>query len=816
MKPHIPNPSWVQRQAVRAALALAALFTLHACCDDDVPLPPDTPQGVLTFTEPDVTLPVKGRYYSLRVNLPENEWRRIEAMRPDVTWLTLEADTVYSDGTLEFYAEDNPDVKSRTATITVTTPEGDTATCLVTQKGLGDDDGNSGLDEVFFVGYGYNIFQDYMNTRSLCAPIVDNDKASALFEGGQLVQSVLRSRETVSHIVANSLYEMSELMTRQQDESSSDLKGATKTVQRFESSGTLEQNETRYCYLTLKRTVASSSMDYSVLQQMIDAGQDVFTEAFKEAYDRVMANPNSSTVDDLLSRFGTHLVVSTELGGAMELTVNFSYQAKGEINMRADDFSRFFFKHAPSDYATSDGKYVHGVTSSVTVNGTFTIVGGPEANRNRITDKLDTSKGGDGRVDQAALQDWMNTLECQSLDNAELIKSKGLVPVNFRLVPVWSLFPASVRSLFAQRAILLSQKSTDKHFSDWTAAIDLYAFDLQNSSFMNFGTGSNQSLVRVVRASNSSNGNQQPVLEVCQEYVPVVRGDRRITVVYAIKNGRTFHGAGLFPGDGEGNPPAWLTFSDGKVYVKPISGMKATEKLRTLYYMHGNIYESDLGMNVKAPVFQSHTDQTLTLTGYDTMEKASYPIVKVGNTYWTRRNITVPMGFGEPMDPEDPYSEYYINEACDDLVKNRFYASVFQGNDPTFMWYNSEEYGDKVDDIYEEPTLWHVPTTEEAFELRDYLGNNLKSIFQEQATGFDAQFHGCYARWDDLNGGRDWGSYALRYENEQCFIAYKNDGRSAGAVVIGKDYTLRTVTRINDKQALYPVRLCRTPYYTYK
>ncbi|WP_289479434.1 hypothetical protein, partial [Klebsiella pneumoniae] len=80
--------------------------------------------------------------------------------------------------------------------------------------------------------------------------------------------------------------------------------------------------------------------------------------------------------------------------------------------------------------------------------------------------------------------------------------------------------------------------------------------------------------------------------EVCNEYVPAIRGDKRITIIYGIKNGRTFHGVGFFPGDGEGNPPAFLTFSDGDVYVKPIKEKDAFEKVDTVYYLHGNIYET--------------------------------------------------------------------------------------------------------------------------------------------------------------------------------------------------------------------------------
>ena len=55
-------------------------------------------------------------------------------------------------------------------------------------------------------------------------------------------------------------------------------------VHSSESDGTLTQNATRYCYMSLKRTVGSSAMDYSVLQQLLDRGADVFTTEFRQAY----------------------------------------------------------------------------------------------------------------------------------------------------------------------------------------------------------------------------------------------------------------------------------------------------------------------------------------------------------------------------------------------------------------------------------------------------------------------------------------------------------------------------------------------------
>lgn len=795
---------------MRKALALLAIIAATAfvsSCSDEDTASSGPQQGTVSLSESEITLPAKGRYYTIAATATDGNGTQGLTVTAGADWIELDADTVYKDGTIEFYAADNDSIKSRRTTITITAPTGAATVCTVTQSGLGDDGTNSADDGYFYVGYGYNIFKDYMNTKSLCAPIVDNDKAAALNGGKSLVQAALRSRESVDHITANSLYEMAELMTRQQDKTTSNLRGATKTVSHFESKGSATQKETRYCYLSLKRTVVSSGMDYSVLQQMVENGQDVFTEEFREAYDKVLAEPSAKNIDALFNRFGTHLVTYTEMGGAMDLAVNFSYEAKGELNMRAEDFAGYFFKHELSNFTTAGGNAIDGVTSSVTVGGTFNITGGSNEAQQKITAMLDSQQS-DGRIDQAALQEWMNSLECTSIDDREAMAESGITPVSFRLTPVWSLFPANLRGLFLERAIAMSQQNDDKNFSDWNSGTDVYAFRLTGAPFMRFDGGSDQTLVRVVYASNSNSANLQPVLEVCNEYVPTIRGDRRITVVYAIKNGRTFHGAGLFPGDGEGNPPAWLTFSDGEVYVKPITGMGATDILDTVFYMHGNIYDTDLGIKVHAPSFQNVREQTLTLTGSD-YTTGTYPIVKIGSGYWTRRNIDVPMMFGEPMDPSDIYSKFIVRETVADGI---LFANFFCGNQYNITNYNQNQFG-----YTEDNSKWYLPRLAIKDNLENYFGNNLKPLFENQTSGFDAQFSGYYGRYDDLDNGNEVsGMLTPLYKGQYSFLAFKDDERTGTTLVLSPEYTFRTIRTESSHNNYYPIRLYRSSSYKYE
>ena len=793
-------------------LLMAFIVTCLSSCSDEEPIVIPVQEDVLAFHTGEVSLPTKGRYYTLGIFIPEGMTASELIVSTDSDWLELQADTVSTDGVIELFASANTEMKSREASVKVSTQNGgESATCLVRQKGLGDNDTNTSVADCFYIGWGYNIFNEYMSPNSVCAPIIDHEKVVGLTNNTSLVQSVLRSKEETEYITANTLYEMAELMTKQMTKTETNYKGSKKTVTRFETSGTVESGNESYAYLSLKRTVASSAIDVSMLLYQMDKGNTLFTEEFQKVYDQVCQSPtDEKLVGDVLEQFGTHLVVSSELGGIMDLAVNFSRTIKGELDMRADDFADYFFKSEPSDFTLPDGG-IQGMNSKVSIGETFKILGGAESARQQI-EKGIKSGSSNGSIDSNALKAWLESLECHSLDNTASLDN--LMPVSFTLVPVWTLFPQTATGTFLKKMIEKSQQS-NYSCQDYVTGTDYYAFPLNNASFMKFGEGEDQTLVRVVYASNN-NGTLQPVLEVCNEYVPAIRGDKRITIIYGIKNGRTFHGAGLFPGDGEGNPPAFLTFSDGDVYVKPIKEKDAFEKVDTVYYLHGNIYETNLGIDTPVPSKQKIVDQQLTLVNKKYSIQESYPIVKIGSGYWTRQNINVPMYFGEPRDSSNPNSQYYLYERKNAETQNIYYACVFKGNDPQFVGWNKDVYGNEKDELFQIPIKWHVPQTSDANHLQKYLGNNLKALLIGQASGFGAQFMGNYSRWDDMNDGEDYGSYKIRYMNEYCFISFKNDENSSLALALSDDYQFHTIRRITQKSNLYPVRLFRTSYYTYK
>lgn len=279
-----------------------------------------------------------------------------------------------------------------------------------------------------------------------------------------------------------------------------------------------------------------------------------------------------------------------------------------------------------------------------------------------------------------------------------------------------------------------------------------------------------ESLVRVVYASQTFNA-LSPVLEICNEYVPVLEGSKRVTIIYPIRHGRPFHGTGLYPGDGKGRGPAWLTFSEGDVYVQPIQGTDSFTQIDSVYYLHGNIYLTSLGLDL-------HRSFKMRWKAKGILD---LPIVKIGSGYWTRRNIDQSIGSGVAVGSQFRYREFKAdNNEIWVNVKSRL-------NEPP------QGIGDAIDDVYGEPTKWYFPMDKDRIHMQQYIGYETRHLLKGQLSGFDAQFEGFYGPGGVDNVGEGQNDY---HNSDKCYLIFKTDRFSdtGSAIRLDGNYELKTVS----------------------
>lgn len=785
---------------IRLIYSIIAIWAISilavSCADRDFPQPsaPDINGAIDTES---IRLPIRSSYYNVHINLPPEQLSDVK-VDIDGDWLELLSDTVSSDGYVEIYAPRNENDFGRTGSLMIGDPDSGGVSIPVYQCGPSDEDNNGGLS--IYAGCGYNIFNEINSETSLCSPVIDFGEANRIDPA--IVQTVARHLQDTETITSNSLTEMAELVTRSMEKQSSGLIGGKKTVARMENrSGTYRMDDVGYAYINLQRIVACSSLDLSkVLQYAGQGNNDIFTDQFRRQYESIIANPTEEKIFRLFRDFGTHLVTYVDLGGIMDIAVRFNKTMVGELNMRADDFRKYFFNSQPSDFTLNN--QIQGLSSSVTDAGTFKIAGGSKSTRDAIIRNCKSQ----GHINPADIYAWEQTLP---KDN--FMGSDNLAPINVQLVPIWSLFPQRYANVFFKCALAESKKGPNL-IDDAKSGLDNYGISLtdysnfyddpedpSNYDMMRFEDDPGESLVRVLYADQSDIDKAIPILEICNEYIPALKSNERVSIIYPIRNGRTFHGTGLYRGDGHGCGPAWLTFSEGDVYIRPVEGTTSTTVLDSVYYLHGNIYTTSLGLDLKESFVGKWQPKGI----------MNMPIVKIGSGYWTRQNVRKSIASGENINGEFHIREMTVNRDQPDqqvwvYVRNQINAATAPHG-----------VGSDIDEIYEEPLFWYFPTRRDMENLVEYVGNDTRHLLKGQLSGFDVRFEGFFGP-----GGIDGVYMNTRqdfHNTDKCYLIFKTDrnSRSGMALCLNSNYRWNTIAIGEGNNNYFPLRLFRSSYYKY-
>lgn len=788
MKSKLANIT-TRNMAIWLAIALPCLF-LFGCTSDDDLVPPNENSHII-LSEDAMSLSYRAQYRTIHVEC-DKECDPIQ-FSVDCDWIKFDADTIPSDGILEFLVDRDDEGIQRSADIVFTTshPDGSTsrATCTVTQ-GL-DSGTNSDIPEnvSMYVGCGYDIYGHFNDGKSAKEPILSNYYLGTDADEHGLIETSPFNNLRVENIYARSLDEMASLLTEQEEKNSSGIRGAAKTT-KIHTKGKYKSTESQFVHLSLLKTVAMRSLDVGVFEYLRNNPADkpeLFSDNFRRVYDAIIADPSDKNINSMLDNFGTHIIVYAELGASIELAVNFSMTMQGSLSMRSQDLSDYFFRNKSSDFLLSNGT-IADLTTTITSDANCLINGGSSSTKKAISDEINKK----GRPSPETLNNWL-----ASSDDAH---SGNVIPIRFQMIPIWNLFPAEYLSDIV-RLVNARATQSNNQYSDVERGTDYYKITL-TPEMLSFDSGADATLVKVVYARGTSSGQYAPILEICNEYVPHIRGDKRINVIYGIRNGAPFLGSGFFPGDGEGNPPAWLTFSDGQVYVLPVDSCQRNEIKHDLYYLHGNIYDKDYNTKPAVPQSMKVEAQYLQLD-------QKYPIVKIGSGYWSRKNLREEMGFGEPVDPDDEYSDYYIYEELKDGI---LYANIFYGRNPD---YKHDTFGPDIRSDYNARTKWFLPREADIINLKTYVDNNPRALLKGQVSGFNAEFVGAYAVFDDFTQ-KPLGHYQ-KIHTDCCFIPCKEYDLSdnGSALIIDSNYRLSSSNLFRSNENFYPVRPYRTAYWKY-
>lgn len=788
------------------------LAALVACKDDVVP--DWEPAEALSVTSADGTLFSRfASYESLAVSIEGKAAAdSVIMVSSDADWLTVESARLPADGILSLATTNNEGNTRREATLIFTAANGRQAQLAVSQQGMADDVNNGDPRSDGYLGYGYDIYQrldNPMSVRKTCPVLaLDALRSFSAQHTYEVVHDCRLSRTDVNVYAARTASEFSQQLTSSASNTDVLLMGCRQDCEQAEAvSHETNIMLSNMAYGCMEKAVWSRTIDKGALLNLRDRGRDFFSPMFQRDLLRVTGQVGAAraqALERLLDKYGTHIVMQADYGGKITFTFTMSKMGSVQHTEEAREQAEFTFGRLPK--ATCTDEHSSAISSSKRADGAIQVQGGSPAARAQLRADI-RAMGDNDQLNPEHLLEWLSSINYSNHPGTD----ENLEIIHFDLLPLWELFTGDLRMEVLSAVIKRASKSNCQ-VRDASLQTDLYWLPVDG-----IDTGTSASGGELKSLSRIYYVKGVPVLNVCSEYVPQIRSDRRITVAYPIWENRIQLTQGLFVGDGT-HRPAYLMFGQRTCHVVPIDTLSASTILHHIAYAGGNLYPDRHGLVFQPVSPEIHDD--LFLYNY-AGDHYLTPVVKVGSTFWTRRDIDHDMGFTPDPDENDDIRDIVQGDA----LYTGFQFELFNYAAAVNAW----NYGYQPDPAVKGPgnQRWFLPHPSQVEALYAYVGQNPKVLFRGQASGFEAQFHGYYGNIDiqDSNALLA-GGLAHRADGVLNVIASRASADNADACLLLLDTHYR-LSLIDDntyatgsnarywRMNYYPVRLCRGAQYQY-
>ena len=763
---------------------------------------PEVPaDAVFTVSAADTLLSRFASFENITVKVAHSEKDEgAITVNANADWLTLKTDTLPKDGIISLATTDNKSSTRREALLTFSSATGTKATLRLYQRCIADDDVNADPAADGYLGYGYDIYQSLDNPMAVrkthAVLSLDQLRTQSSDITYEVVHENRLSRTDFNIYSARSISEYATLLTNSASNTEVKLMGCKQNCDQLQQVTRKEDlMVSNVAYGVMQKAVWSRTIDRGALMHLRDAGNQLFTFEFKQDLQKVTGQTGAARADALarlLDKYGTHVVVQADYGGKIDYT--FTMTKTGSLRYDEELRCQAEFTLGRLPKAEWSDKQSSVLSSSKQTQGAINITGGSAATRQQLQQDVKGLGAADGLPPEHLLQ-WLGSINYSDHPGTD----EALDVIHFEIIPLWDLFTGDLQREMMHAVLSRADLSSCK-VSDAIANIDLYWIDL--SKAVQFGIDDNATLSRIVYVKGV------PVLNVCSEYVPMIRADERVNIAYPIYNnkvGLSLGFSGLFLGDGI-HQPAYVMFDKTDCYVEPITTLTGETVLNQIGYVGGNLYHDRHQLPFQNVTPETHDDFFIYRYNGETH---TTPVVKVGASFWTRRDITHGMGFTPDPDSDDDVREIMT----DGTLFTRFQYDVTAQAGRSNSW--SYGYDGK---------RWNLPQPAQVYQLFIYMGITPKALFRGQVSGFNAQFNGYQGQADILNSNA-LGENAHRGKGELNIVASKssNSVDDACLMLLDSHYRLQL---IDDKTYpggdakqwrtnYYPVRLCRGMGYEY-
>ena len=674
------------------ALAIAVV-TLEACSSsDDAKYVADVsvPATVPTTQEGYLLLEAGAHEFTFDIKT-EGQW----AVKSQNRFLHVKNGSGTGNATVTVRVENNTFEDRKLGALDITFPghESENKTITVEQKYLGDYGGNAANiielnNKIYGVGFSYDIKGEWASPNSVKVEIFNTD---SLIKSGILATGVPQMELSDYTITGSTISEVSnKLCIKASVEGSYGAfqaeANASFDMETSESS-TYEYAST-YFDIQLYRASLSKSPQSLIFDYMTDDAYNAIN-GLPVKTKRGMRNLYGNTREGfkkLIDDFGTHVIVEAGLGGRLRrsMQVNTS-EITSSYDVKA--FAKAGYDGVCKAEASVDEHFKQSYKENAkAIKTSMSVLGGDK--------DLALDLVADGGFTSKNYTAWRKSVQ----DTAMTI-------VNFSsksLVPLYELVDREAEGGEDRYTALKSYMTDGSVAADFSTYKCGTVTEFEVPSFE--GAKYNETLIKDIYLGG------QWVGQVCNEYIPNINRDKRVTVVYPVVNNKPRYNMGFFLGDNKGHKPARVSWDGTNVAVE------AYEELdygaATKVYLRGASVLPRLPEGTTALKADDPRDGVIEMTDY------KYPLVKIFNNVWMREN------WHHGMD----YDSYLVDE---DITING-----------EKIKYKSRYFNNKEPHSTLQPAGWRVPTKDDCQDIIDKLVNNgfthpIQALLYGGVTGFE-------------------------------------------------------------------------------
>lgn len=594
-------------------LAVISALSLSSCKDEDsffaeVEYPNETTDNVLTVD-------AWASEYPIEINT-EGEWR----VEKDSRFFRVTPENGTGNTTVTLYVQNNQSEYRKEGTLSIIFPghEDKNEELTIEQKYSGDYDTATPIDtsnKVYAVGYSYDATGEWASPNSVKKEIFDTD---SLIHDGKLVVGPTQASLSEYTITGSSISEMTNSLAVKADVEGGFGKFKAEANASFNMDHAKNTNyEYATTYLNLDVRTASLDIDLMTLSDfyMTDDAWYAINGAprkNKRTGTKTVYYPSTKEgFKKLIKEYGTHVIMTAKLGGrvrhSMEVDIS-NITSAYDIKAFAKASYDGAFVSASGNVDEKFKQSYKNNRQNVTIR--LSVLGGDESKAKRL--------GSSDGFKKSNLDDWVQSV---TAENMALVGFD-----NYSLVPLYELVNESLTEdgkfevdgkarKEALKQYMNGEMENDPDFSTYDCGT-VTEFDINDINFSNAGNGG--SLVRDVVLDG------QYVGQICNEYIPNINRDGRVTVVYPVINNVPRYNMGFFLGN-RSHKPARICWDGTNVTIEEYADLDfgAVSKL----YLRGASISSIL------------PEGTTTMPGsvkdsYCESFGKSYRLVKIFNHLW--------------------------------------------------------------------------------------------------------------------------------------------------------------------------------------